>query len=151
MKFVLFGSPIDFNYGGRGRAATRTSIKLSTRLAGRQQTLGTMKIGTRTSKEENASILFCLSSCHATVLVKQVTQDRTVHSRLHPVSINFDRIYHSPSSSTLPVLRYNNDHPRTRRGYFILVWKFFRRQLRVESTCSLRTTWILIGMYLDYV
>lgn len=47
----FLGFPIDFNYGGRGRGATRAGIKLSTRLAGRRQTPGTMKIGTRTSKE----------------------------------------------------------------------------------------------------
>lgn len=73
----------------------------------RRQTL--MKIGTRTSKEENTSILFHLSSCRATVLVKQVTRDRTVHSRLHPRFDQFRSITSTSFSSlsTLLNARYN--------------------------------------------
>lgn len=125
----FFGFPIDFNYGGRGRAATWTGIKLSTRLAeGRDgKHRGTMKIGTRTSKE-NTSILFRLSSCRATVLVKQVTRDRTVHSRLHP---RFDQFRSDlsppPPPPYQPFWTYYATiitiHKRERH-YFILVWKF---------------------------
>lgn len=54
----FFGFPIDFNYGGRGRAAT--GIKLSTRLAeGRDgKHRGTMKIGTRTSRRRRIRPFF---------------------------------------------------------------------------------------------
>lgn len=66
-----------------------------------------MKIGTRTSKEENTPILFHLSSCRATVLVKQVTRDRTVHSRLHPRFDQFRSVTSTSSSLSTLHVRYN--------------------------------------------
>lgn len=78
--------------------------------------------------EENTSILFRLSSCRATVLVKQVTRDRTVHSRLHP---RFDQFRSDlsppPPPPYQPFWTYYATiitiHKRERH-YFILVWKF---------------------------